>query len=97
MAVARFRRTKRGGRVGQRTIDDGERWLQRHSSKNCFPGNGPFLSTWDRAPKGSVSQSALEAARTVEEAVQARVDNGLATRPELLQAQQQRRAIGVRR
>ncbi len=36
-----------------------------------------------------VSQSALEAAQTVERAVQARVDNGLATRPELLQAQQQ--------
>jgi len=36
-----------------------------------------------------VSQSALEAGRTVEQAVQARVDNGLATKPELLQAQQQ--------
>jgi outer membrane protein len=36
-----------------------------------------------------VAQSALEAAQTVEEAVQARVDNGLATKPELLQAQQQ--------
>jgi outer membrane protein TolC len=36
-----------------------------------------------------VAQSALEAAQTVEQAVQARVDNGLATRPELLQAQQQ--------
>ncbi len=36
-----------------------------------------------------VSQSALEAAQTVEQAVQARVDNGLATKPELLQAQQQ--------
>ncbi len=36
-----------------------------------------------------VSQSALEAAQTVERAVQARVDNGLATKPELLQAQQQ--------
>src|ERR1700730_14053955 len=36
-----------------------------------------------------VSQSALEAAKTVEQAVQARVDNGLATKPELLQAQQQ--------
>jgi outer membrane protein len=36
-----------------------------------------------------VSQSALEAAQTVEQAVQARVDNGLATKPELLQAEQQ--------
>jgi outer membrane protein TolC len=36
-----------------------------------------------------VSQSALKAAQTVEQAVQARVDNGLATKPELLQAQQQ--------
>ena len=36
-----------------------------------------------------VAQSALEAAQTVEQAVQARIDNGLATRPELLQAQQQ--------
>src|SRR6202030_922515 len=36
-----------------------------------------------------VSQSASEAAQTVEQAVQARIDNGLATKPELLQAQQQ--------
>src|SRR6202043_2784900 len=36
-----------------------------------------------------VSQSALEAGQTVEQAVQARVDNGLATKPELLQAEQQ--------
>ena len=36
-----------------------------------------------------VAQSALEAAQTVEQAVQARIDNGLATKPELLQAQQQ--------
>src|SRR4029077_3088876 len=36
-----------------------------------------------------VAQSSLEAAQTVEKAVQARVDNGLATEPELLQAQQQ--------
>jgi outer membrane protein len=36
-----------------------------------------------------VSQSAFEAAQTVEQAVQARIDNGLATKPELLQAQQQ--------
>src|SRR6266436_5860496 len=36
-----------------------------------------------------VARSSLEAAQTVEQAVQARIDNGLATRPELLQAQQQ--------
>ena len=36
-----------------------------------------------------VSQSALKAGQNVEQAVQARVNNGLATRPELLQAQQQ--------
>jgi len=36
-----------------------------------------------------VSQSASQAAQNVEQAVQARVDTGLATRPELLQAQQQ--------
>jgi outer membrane protein TolC len=36
-----------------------------------------------------VARSSLEAAQTVEQAVQARVDSGLATRPELLQAQQQ--------
>src|SRR5438874_265588 len=36
-----------------------------------------------------VARSSLEAAQTVEQAVQARVDNGLATKPELLQAQQQ--------
>jgi len=37
-----------------------------------------------------VSQSALDAARLVEQAVQARVENGLATKPELLQSVQQR-------
>lgn len=36
-----------------------------------------------------VSQSALQAGQNVEQAVQARLDNGLATTPELLQAQQQ--------
>jgi outer membrane protein len=36
-----------------------------------------------------VARSSLEAAQIVEQAVQARVDNGLATNPELLQAQQQ--------
>jgi len=36
-----------------------------------------------------VAQSSLEAAQQVEQAVQARIDSGLATQPELLQAQQQ--------
>src|SRR5438046_376031 len=36
-----------------------------------------------------VTQSALDAAKTVEQAAQARFDNGLATKPELLQAEQQ--------
>ena len=36
-----------------------------------------------------VAESALETAKTVDAAVEARVDNGLATQPELLQAQQQ--------
>src|SRR2546430_13972881 len=36
-----------------------------------------------------VTQSALDAAKTVEQAAQARFDNGLATKTELLQAQQQ--------
>src|SRR4029077_10171668 len=53
MVVARFRRTKRGGRVGQRTTDDGKRRVQRDASKNRFPGNGPFLSTRNRTSKSS--------------------------------------------
>ena len=36
-----------------------------------------------------VTQSALHASKTVEQAAQTRFDNGLATKPELLQAQQQ--------
>src|SRR5215471_14849677 len=36
-----------------------------------------------------VAQSSLQAAQQVEQAVQARIDSGLATQPELLQAQQQ--------
>src|SRR6201982_228174 len=39
--------------------------------------------------KVMVTKSALDAAKTVEQAAQARFDNGLATKPELLQAQQQ--------
>ncbi|MGA3169698.1 MAG: TolC family protein [Chthoniobacteraceae bacterium] len=37
----------------------------------------------------AVAESALRAAQTVEQAVKARLDNGLAIKPELLQAQQQ--------
>src|SRR5882724_4780039 len=51
MVVARFRRTKRRRRGGQRTIDDGKCWLQRDSSENRVSGNGSFLSTRDRSPK----------------------------------------------
>src|SRR6266478_6169317 len=39
--------------------------------------------------KVMVTQSALDSAKTVEQAAQARFDTGLATKPELLQAQQQ--------
>lgn len=39
--------------------------------------------------KVTVAQSELQSARTINEAVQARFDNGLATKPELLQAEQQ--------
>src|SRR6266403_1364683 len=51
MVVARFRRTKRRRRGGQRAIDDGKCWLQRDPSENRVPGNGSFLSTRDRSPK----------------------------------------------
>jgi outer membrane protein TolC len=57
--------------------------------KIVFQVTDRFYQLGTARQKVLVSQSALEAARTVEEAVQARVDNGLATRPELLQAQQQ--------
>src|SRR6266403_1268215 len=42
-----------------------------------------------RAQLMMVTQSALDASKIVEQAAQARFDNGLATKPELLQAQQQ--------
>jgi outer membrane protein len=57
--------------------------------KIVFEVTDRFYQLGTAHQKVLVSQSALEAARTVEEAVQARVDNGLATKPELLQAQQQ--------
>lgn len=57
--------------------------------KIVFQVTDRFYQLGTARQKVLVSQSALEAARTVEEAVQARVDNGLAIKPELLQAQQQ--------
>src|SRR6266446_5417909 len=57
--------------------------------KIVFQVTERFYQLGTARQKVLVSQSALEAAQTVEQAVQARVDNGLATKPELLQAQQQ--------
>ena len=57
--------------------------------KIVFEVTDRFYQFGTARQKVVVGQSALEAARTVEQAVQARVDNGLATKPELLQAQQQ--------
>src|SRR6266404_8651598 len=57
--------------------------------KIVFEVTDRFYQYGNARQKVLVGQSALEAARTVEQAAQARVDNGLATKPELLQAQQQ--------
>jgi outer membrane protein len=57
--------------------------------KIVFQVTERFYQLGTARQKVLVSQSALDAAQTVEEAVQARIDNGLATKPELLQAQQQ--------
>src|SRR5438270_5270413 len=57
--------------------------------KVVFQVTDRFYQLGTARQKVLVARSALEAAQTVEQAVQARVDNGLATRPELLQAQQQ--------
>src|SRR5713101_6902138 len=57
--------------------------------KIVFQVTDRFYQLGTAHQKVLVSQSALEAAQTVEQAVQARIDNGLATKPELLQAQQQ--------
>ena len=57
--------------------------------KIVFQVTDRFYQLGTARQKVLVSHSALEAAQTVEQAVQARVDNGLATKPELLQAQQQ--------
>jgi len=57
--------------------------------KIVFQVTDRFYQLGTARQKVLVAQSSLEAAKTVEEAVQARVDSGLATKPELLQAQQQ--------
>jgi outer membrane protein TolC len=57
--------------------------------KIVFEVTDRFYKLGTARQKVLVSRSALEAAQTVEQAVQARIDNGLATKPELLQAQQQ--------
>jgi outer membrane protein TolC len=57
--------------------------------KIVFQVTDRFYQLGNARQKVLVSQSALEEARTVEQAVEARVGTGLATKPELLQAQQQ--------
>jgi outer membrane protein TolC len=57
--------------------------------KIVFDVTDKFYQLGTARQKVMVTQSALEAAKTVEQAAQARFDNGLATKPELLQAQQQ--------
>ncbi|MBO0695427.1 MAG: TolC family protein [Verrucomicrobia bacterium] len=57
--------------------------------KIVFDVTDRFYQLGTSRQKVMVTQSALDAAKTVEQAAQARFDNGLATKPELLQAQQQ--------
>src|SRR5712691_5371485 len=57
--------------------------------KIVFDVTDRFYQLGTARQKVMVTQSALEAAKTVEQAAQARFDTGLATTPELLQAQQQ--------
>src|SRR5437868_8734319 len=57
--------------------------------KIVFDVTDRFYQLGNARQKVMVTQSALDAAKTVEQAGQARFDNGLATKPELLQAQQQ--------
>src|SRR6266481_1632936 len=57
--------------------------------KIVFDVTDRFYQLGTARQKVMVTQSALEAAKTVEQAAQARFDTGLATKPELLQAQQQ--------
>src|ERR1700757_3134063 len=57
--------------------------------KIVFDVTDRFYQLGTARQKVMVSQSALDAANTVEQAARARFDTGLATKPELLQAQQQ--------
>ena len=57
--------------------------------KIVFQVTDRFYELGTARQKVLVARSSLEAASTIEQAVQARVDSGLATKPELLQAQQQ--------
>jgi outer membrane protein len=57
--------------------------------KIVFDVTDRFYQLGTTRQKVIVTQSALDAAKTVEQAAQARFDTGLATKPELLQAQQQ--------
>jgi len=57
--------------------------------KIVFDVTDRFYQLATARQKVMVTQSALDAARTIEQAAQTRFDNGLATKPELLQAQQQ--------
>ena len=57
--------------------------------KIVFDVTDRFYELGTARQKVMVTESALGAAKTVEQAAQARFDNGLATKPELLQAEQQ--------
>ncbi|HKS04372.1 MAG TPA: TolC family protein, partial [Chthoniobacterales bacterium] len=57
--------------------------------KIVFDVTDHFYQLGTARQKVMVTHSALDASKTVEQAAQARFDTGLATRPELLQAQQQ--------
>jgi outer membrane protein len=57
--------------------------------KIVFQVTERFYQLGTARQKVVVARTALEAAQIVEQAVQARLDNGLGTQPELLQAQQQ--------
>src|SRR5213596_672018 len=57
--------------------------------KIVFDVTDRFYQLGNARQKMMVTQSALDAAKIVEQAAQARFDTGLATKPELLQAQQQ--------
>jgi len=57
--------------------------------KIVFEVTQKFYALGDARQKVIVGKSAFHAAQTIEQAVKARLDHGLAIRPELLQAQQQ--------